>query len=654
MNNIFSILDISFWLYFFVFLIAVFLAFFIPGDLLIRKSNLSIFQRFVLGTGIGMVLWGWQGLIFGYLGLRFLSYIYIAVSFLLWIKFQGREFLGIIISRTNFKKIDWIVTLLIISGVIIQLSSVWFNGVYLKQGLFFCCSNISDNILHIALTNQIVKNFPPFEPGMYGEIVRNYHYWGNLIIGELIRVFHLPLIAAQNQYSMFLISVFLGLSAIVFGQISGLGKSFYRWLVFFLYFGGDLIFLLVSFMRKEVNFQMSSIEDGAKFLVNPPRAISIIILFVGLSLFLIWLKKRNFSLGLLAVLVLVSTIGFKVYTGFFALTGLFGLLIFFVLRKNFQFIFLFFVAILLSAAIYFPVNKGAGGLYFTGLSLFENFIVQPWMMLDRLELARRIYLEHSSWLRVAQYEAIFAFIFIGTVFGTKLLGLFQTRKSLSRLPIELHIFLMSGMTVSAFLGFFFQQYTGGSNTFNFLVSIFIIGSIYTALACSYWVNKSHRYAKFFLIIFIVIITATRVLQTAFVNIQNVQMEKGFIIDNFELSALNYLREKTKTDSLILVDYKAFKTDAESPYVSFLADRKMFLSGFRESLTTHGVNFSARKAIADSILTSHNSKEIRENLVKGKINYIYLSSSNNTLATEAAQFSNVVFQNQKIRILKNNR
>ena len=106
-------------------------------------------------------------------------------------------------------------------------------------------------------------------------------------------------------------------------------------------------------------------------------------------------------------------------------------------------------------------------MYFTGLSLFENFIVQPWMMLDRLELARRIYLEHRSWLRVIQYEVIFAFIFIATVFGTKLLGLFQTRKSLSRLPIELHIFLISGMAVSVILGLFFQQYTGGSNTFNF-------------------------------------------------------------------------------------------------------------------------------------------------------------------------------------------
>lgn len=270
---------ISFWFYLLIFFIAVFLAFFIPGDLLIKKYNLSIFQRLVIGTVIGMVLWGWQGFIFGYLGLRFLSYLYIIILLLLWIKIQGREFIRAVLNKAFFSNVDWIVALLIILGVGIQLSSVWFNGVYINEGLFFCCSNVSDSIFHISLTNQITKDFPPYEPGMYGEVVRNYHYWGNLIVGELIRVFRLPLIPTQNQYTMLLTSALLGLSGVVFGQISGLGKSFYRWLIFFLYMGGDLIFLLVSFMRQEINFKMGSIEDGAKFLVNPPRAISIIIFF---------------------------------------------------------------------------------------------------------------------------------------------------------------------------------------------------------------------------------------------------------------------------------------------------------------------------------------------------------------------------------------
>jgi hypothetical protein len=224
---------------------------------------------------------------------------------------------------------------------------------------------------------------------------------------------------------------------------------------------------------------------------------------------------------------------------------------------------------------------------------------------------------------------------------------------LARLPIELHVFLISGITVSAILGFFFQQSTGGSNTFNFLVSVFIIGSVYTALACSYWLDKLNRKYKWIFILLIIVFTFPRVLQTMLVNIYDIQAKKGFIIDNYELSGLQYLREKTKKNSIILVDYKAFKIDAESPYVSFLTGRQMFLSGLGNELTAHGIDFSARKTIVDTILTSHDSKKISDNLLKYEIDYMYLSSLNNTLATEAAQFSSVVFQNQKIRILKNN-
>lgn len=646
-------LTISFWFYFLIFIISVLVAFFIPGDLLIKKHSFSLFQRFVIGIGTGMALWGWQGFIFGYLGLRFLSYFYIIILFLLWIKIQGREFLRAIINKAFFRNADWIAVVLIVLGVVIQLSSVWFNGVYTKEGLFFCCGNLFDSILHTALTNQVVKNFPPFEPGMYGEIVRNYHYWGNLIIGDLIRVFRLPLIQTQTQYMMLLISLLLGLSAVVFGQISGLGKSFYRWLAFFLYFGGDLIFALVSFMRKEFNFKMESLEDGAKFLVNPPRAISIVIFFVGLSLIMIWLRKKDFKTGLLVAIVIGSIIGFKVYTGLFALSGFAFLGVYFLIKRKFEMVSILFLTALISLIIYLPVNSGAGGLYFTGFHIFENFIVQPWMMLDRLELARRIYLEHHSWLRVIQYEIIFAFIFIVTVFGTKLLGLVQTRKSLSVFPKEFHIFLASGMVVSAVLGLFFQQYTGGANTFNFLVSIFIIGSIYTVLACSYWINKIYRNLKFFVILFVIVLTVPRVLQTTATNIISIQSKEGFIIDNYELEGIQYLREKTEKDSIILVDYRAFKIDAESPYISFLADRQMFLSGLANVLISHGIDISVRKEVVDTILTSHEPKTIRENLVRSKINYIYLSSLNSTLATEAASFSRVVFKNPKIRILKNN-
>src|SRR3989344_3746483 len=80
--------DLLFWTYFLIFFIAVFIAFFVPGDLFLRNNNLSIFQRLILGSSLGMILWCWQGYIFGYMNIRWMSYAYLFVLFVLWISYN--------------------------------------------------------------------------------------------------------------------------------------------------------------------------------------------------------------------------------------------------------------------------------------------------------------------------------------------------------------------------------------------------------------------------------------------------------------------------------------------------------------------------------------------------------------------------------------
>ena len=176
---------------------------------------------------------------------------------ILWIRKYKLSF-----RQNKFSKIkisfDWYLVSIILLGSILQLTSVWLTGVITSKGLYFCCGNVADSILNISVTHQIVNHYPPFEPGFYGRYIANYHYWSSLVMGELIRVFRLPLISVNYQYMTVFISFFLGLSAIVFGQILGIGKVFSRWLVFFLYFGADLVWFLVAIMGGVVNFLQCS------------------------------------------------------------------------------------------------------------------------------------------------------------------------------------------------------------------------------------------------------------------------------------------------------------------------------------------------------------------------------------------------------------
>ena len=497
---------------------------------------------------------------------------------------------------------------------------------------------------------QIIKTFPPAEPGMTGVIVSNYHYWGNLIIAELVRVFRLPLINIHYQYFGFLLSLLLGLSAIVFGQVANVGKVFNRWLVFFLYFGGDLIFIVVSFVRKELNFQMSSLEDGAKFLINMPRAFSIIVFFAGISLMIIWLRKKELRTGLLTAIIFGSLIGLKVYTGLFALSGFLFLGGYLLIKKQFGMIPILILTIIISFIIYLPVNSGAGGFYFTGFHLFENFIVQPWMMFYRLELARVIYMEHSNWFRVIQYDVMYVVLFIVTVFGTKIIGIVQTKKSLSKFPKEFNIFMIGGIVVSAIMGLFFQQSSGGSNTFNFLVSIFILGSVYTALACFYWINKIPKRFSLILVVFIIVLTTFRVANYTFENARLLIKHGGFLIDKNELAALSFFKKETEKSAIILIDQSYNDMSSDSPYMSFLIDRPIFLLGER-ILRSHGVDASYREQVLNVVLNSNNEASISALLSKNNISYIFLPPNKNLVATRAAYFITPVFRNMKATILK---
>ncbi len=643
-----DILSINFWLFFVYYIFAIFIAFYLPGSFFIYKLKLAKFQETVLSFILGMVLWAWQGMVFGYLNLRFLSYIYLATFFIYWIK--EKRLNSFRLKKINYKKLDFTLILIILIGVVSQLTSVWFNGVLTQGSLFFCCGTWPDNVLNIAITNQVVIHFPPFEPGMYGRYIQNYHYWDSIVMGELVRVFKLPLIPTNYQYMTVFISLFLGLTGIVFAKTLNLGKIFTRWLVFLLYFGADLVWLMVLFLRGRQIFNMHPMESGQQFLENLPRAFSIVVLFAAFSLFLIWVKKKDLRFGVILSLVFSSLVGFKIYTGLLIFPGLGILTLYGIWKKQYKYLLLFLFTSILSAVIYLPVNAGAGGLFYSGTWRFDDFIVQGYFgKLNNLELARRVYIAHSSWLRVLEYELIYSALFFTATFGTKMLGLIQTKKSLSRFPKELHLLLIPGFIISLILGSFFLQRSGGSNTFNFLVSIFIVGSIYTALSLDYWTANRKKILAIIIVAIILIFTLPRGIDQAYENLVNIKEGNALKITKQELNGLAFLRG-IKTGQLILVD-PAFGADKLSPYVSFMTDKNMFLSGQWDELEAHNINFSDRLTSLNIILNSPYPSSVSAELRRYNVGYIYMPVDNSLYATDSSKFLKVIFKNDTVKILK---
>lgn len=607
------------FLQFITFLAAALFAFVIPGVNLLKPLKRPIFETIVLGTIVGIAFWAIQAYVFGFLGIRWFSYIYLIVNLLIFL-FLYRKFFKLTKYKIP-KRIDLLSILIVIFGALLNLSAVWFMGTRDSSGLYFCCRGVPDAIYHLSLTNELTRSFPPYEPGMTGIAVKNYHYLSNLVAADVARVFDLDFIKVQFQYLNLLIALLLGCMAFVVARVLTLGKVFARWLAVFMYGSGDILYLLLFLRGKGLNFNVTIFDDATKLLAGPPRAFSILILFAAICLLCIWIKKKNLYTGLLMATLMGVLVGFKVYTGIFALSGLGVLGVYYLIKKDIKMLIPPLLALLISFAYYIPNNKNAGFLYFNGLWRFENFMQHKDLAISKLDFLRIENINQHKYLEAAGFEIVFIIIYYVFLYGTVNSGFFQTRRSLSLFPKELNVFLISGILVSLTAGSFFYQSTGGANTVQFLLTVFILGSIYASLSITYWIKKIPHKVGIIIFIVIFVLTTARSAYEVAGNIYNINSKSGFRINNQQLIALDFLRNNTPQNSRIAVE-PWMAEDEPFMYVTFLTNKEIFLAG-AGTLRDHGQDTADREKAVKTIFTSGNSLEVEQVLKNNHINYLYL-------------------------------
>lgn len=653
----FTAVGFHWWLEFLKFILAVFIAFYIPGSFFLASKNKSSLVNFTLSVLIGLVLWGWQEFVFGYISLRDLTYFYLVFGAVVWtFKVRPKKLTSfwVFIKNLSLKEVDWRLFCLVFLGVFIQAFAVWSNGVYSQQkGLFFIGGNLEDNLWHASLTYEMARRFPPFGPGLSGVLMRNYHYWSNLVIAGFVRVFKLPLFPTQFQFFPLLISFLLGMVTISLGKILNFGKNITRLFVFFNYFGGDLIYLFLIFLRSIPElFVMSSLEDGAKFFHNPPRAFSFVIALGGICLFIFWQQnKKDLLSGFLSMFLLASTTGFKIYTSIFFAIGILILISFAFLKRDWKNLFILSSFYILAALIYLPTNSQAGGLVWAPFSIVNNFIMQPWLGLDRWEQARVIFFEDKKYLHNLVFETVFTSFFLLGILGTKILGFFQSPFYLfKRLGKELTIILLAGIFLSLIGGIFFIQATGGANTFNFLVSVFLFSSILVALSVDFWQKKLPKFLSLFLIILIILLTIPRVSHETILNIKKFLKSEGFLITNEELELYDFVNNQPSSSGVAI--YPNDKIGKATPYVSlFINNKPLLLSGrgLLKHFRLEGIE--EKEGAQEVIFKSPFEKNVARELLVNQIAYIILYDNQSLKATPSAYFTNLVMKNKKGTVLE---
>lgn len=639
--------DFQFWLSLVGIVLSFILAFYVPGRVLLGNAPITkIRASHALAIVIGAVFWAWQAYVFGQLQMRYLSYGYLIIFLIVFVK-QG--YLSIFkVKDFKIKAVDPIILLVIGVGTLVQTFPYFRMGQKINEGIITVAHNPDDHIWHAGLIREIISRFPANEPGMAGIILKDYHYWFSLLTADLIRVFYLPALQTQFIGMYVLAAILLGIISYSFANFLYPSKLFTRLFMFLLFFSGDIAGWYMLALHRTFDLNLSSlINNGTKFLDSPAFALSIITALTGM--YLLFYHKEHMSKRIIFICAFLfsSLLEFKVYTGITIMLGFVAYAAFGLLKKRYDRVVAFMLASILGAAVFFPGTSSSGGLFFLPFEIPRDFITQSVLGLRDWELRWRIYQDHINYLRIIQYGLYMTGVYFLIQFGAQLIGLIPLAKTRRALGNDRFIFLYTSAVGGIILSLFFYQKVGGANIWEFLLPVGIILSLLTSLTLTILLERRH---KIFTIVTVVILAGLilpRYTDSVKLYVQQEYLSGFHGVDTQTYNSYKFLRDQVELgDVTVIVNHPGHV--AYVSIVKVLTERDLFLSGegVRQQVTPE---IKKRRLIVNN-LAKGKVEEYLPQLKNYNVKYLYYYGPA-PMHVEASEKFEVVFRNSAATILR---
>jgi hypothetical protein len=513
--------------------------------------------------------------------------------------------------------------------ILILLGSISWSWTMVKSGwqysygLGFWGANGHDGVWHIALSESLSRgllNMPVFA----GASLQNYHIGFDLILALLHKIAFIPTSVLYFQILPPIFALLIGLLTYVFTLSWTKSSRSAWWSTFFVYFGGSFGWVIGK--GESVFWSQQAIST----LVNPPLALSLIFLLLGLILIKKLDEKFTTVNFILSILVFGTLIEIKAYAGIMGLGALFVSSVYSLfIRKNINLLKVFVGAFLLSLVLYLPLNKNS-----TGLLVLSPFWFLETMMgtNDRVDWqkfysAMMTYKSGGVFVKgILAYGVAFVVFILGN-FGTRIIFLFRKIKI-----DKINIFIYSIIGAGVAIPMLFLQKGTPWNTIQFFYYSLFFSSILAGIVLSKVKSK---------IIILVVVLAT--IPTTFITLKDVFVPSRppAMLPLDELAALSFLSKQP--DGVVLTkpfDFNRAKAAENNPprplylytstaYVSAFSKQQTFLED-EINIDITGYSWKTRK---DQVLEWYESKDVsmRSNfLIDNDIKYIYWLKEDDTM------------------------
>ncbi len=554
-----------------------------------------------------------------------------------------------------FSQSNMVELLIIVVGAISWSLTMVKSGLNYSFGMGFWGANGHDGVWHIALAESLARGSLEM-PVFAGEQLKNYHIGFDLALALLHKISGIPVTVLYFQVIPPVVALSIGLIARKVIFIWTRDRMATAWSLFFIYFAGNFGWI-VSFAKDRTVGGESAFwsQQAISTLINPPFAVSLLVLLLGLY-FLSTPSKRNYVFATILFGVVVQI---KAYAGVLILGALWVSGLYELLQKRKEIVLVALGSTIIGIIAFLPLNTQSAGL----------LVWQPlWFLETMMGLTDRV-----GWLKfhsamtnyrsggnipkgVIAYGVAFVVFWWGNL-GTRIVKELLVISWLKRVKkLEWYEVLMATIVVAGVtIPMFFLQKGTPWNTIQFLYYALFFSNIMTGIAVSMLIKKRSYRIKWIVGVIIVLLTIPTTVSSLWYHY--IPSRPPAMVSHAELDALKYLSQNPIG---VVLTYPYTSTDFNAPvplsryvstaYVSAFSKQPVYLED-EVNLTITGYTWDIRRAEVLSFYKSSDQNAVREFLAEKHIAYVYWLKGQRALLGESQLGLERIYENSEVDIYK---
>ncbi len=540
---------------------------------------------------------------------------------------------------------------LILLGSVSWILTMIKSGLQYPFGIGFWGPNGHDGIWHIALANSLSRGSLEM-PTFAGYRIQNYHLGFDMLLSLLHSLTGIRIDTLYFQVLPVIFAFAIGFLVYIFILQWKKSPLAARWALFFIYFGGSLGWVVNLLRHEEIGGEsMFWSQQAVSTLLNPPFALSLITLLLGLICMLNLSKKYNIRYAICSIVLFGILIEIKAYAGILALGGLFVLAIYEIFTKRkINILKIFISSLILSLILFIPLNRGSGSI----------LVWQPfWFLETMLGLSDRLnfqklysalmnYKLSKNYLKeITAYVTAFLIFLVGNM-GARIIQ--KRPKQID----SIYLFIISLIGAGILIPMLFLQKGTPWNTIQFFYYSLFFAGILSGISISGIHNKKILYTFIILLI----------IPTTFATLAHhyLPARPPAKIGTEELQALNFLAKQENGVVLTYLydEFKAKEAIANPPRPLYLYDSTAYVSAYSNkpvfledqvNLDITGYDWRGRRQKIEEFYKSVDQQKVYSFLRDNHISYVYWLKGQRATLGETQLGIQRIYENKEVDIYK---